>query len=46
MSWAWGRGPARFTEAMRSKLKRLVADGTLVEVGPGLFARFAVGTAA
>ncbi|MFV5997178.1 hypothetical protein ACNPQM_33505 [Streptomyces sp. NPDC056231] len=37
---------ARYTEAMRSKLKRLVADGTLVEVEPGLFARTTVETAA
>lgn len=29
---------ARFIEAMRPKLTRLVADGVLVQVGPGLFA--------
>jgi hypothetical protein len=29
---------ARFIEAMRPKLARLVADGVLVQVGPGLFA--------
>jgi hypothetical protein len=29
---------ARFIEAMRPKLSRLVADGMLVQVGPGLFA--------
>jgi hypothetical protein len=29
---------ARFIEAMRPKLSRLVADGVLVQVGPGLFA--------
>jgi hypothetical protein len=29
---------ARFIEAMRPKLARLVADGLLVQVGPGLFA--------
>lgn len=29
---------ARFIEAMRPKLARLVADGALVQVGPGLFA--------
>lgn len=28
----------RFIEAMRPKLARLVADGVLVQVGPGLFA--------
>jgi hypothetical protein len=34
---------ARVHEAMRSKLKRLVADGTLVETEPGLFARAVAG---
>ena len=34
---------ARFVEATRSKLKRLVADGLLVEVEPGLFARAGTG---
>ncbi len=29
---------ARYIEAMRPKLARLVADGVLVQVGPGLFA--------
>ena len=29
---------ARFIEAMRPKLTRLVADGVLAQVGPGLFA--------
>jgi hypothetical protein len=29
---------ARFIEAMRPKLSRLVADGVLAQVGPGLFA--------
>jgi hypothetical protein len=29
---------ARFIEAMRPKLSRLVADGVLVQVGPGMFA--------
>ncbi|WP_280702996.1 hypothetical protein [Kitasatospora sp. GP82] len=37
---------ARFVEAMRSKLKHLVTDGVLVEVGPGLFARAGTGAVA
>ncbi|MGW5114318.1 hypothetical protein ACWEQ8_02510 [Streptomyces noursei] len=37
---------ARFTEATRSKLKRLVADGVLVEMEPGLFTRAGTETAA
>ncbi|MBR7836139.1 hypothetical protein KDL01_22875 [Actinospica durhamensis] len=31
-------GEARYVEAMRPKLSRLVADGVLAQVGPGLFA--------
>jgi hypothetical protein len=31
-------GEARYVEAMRPKLSRLVADGVLTQVGPGLFA--------
>lgn len=30
---------ARFIEAMRPKLARLVSDGVLVQIGPGLFAQ-------
>ncbi|MFI2205647.1 hypothetical protein ACH47Z_33710 [Streptomyces sp. NPDC020192] len=45
MPWASGV-EARYTEAMRSKLKRLVADGTPVEVEPGLVARATVETTA
>ncbi|WP_034091832.1 hypothetical protein [Streptacidiphilus albus] len=36
---------AKFTEALRSKLKRLVADGVLIEVEAGLFARVGAGVA-
>jgi hypothetical protein len=37
---------AKFIEAMRPKLVRLVADGMLVQVGPGLFAPVGVGVGA
>ena len=37
---------AKFIEAMRPKLARLVADGVLVQVGPGLFAPLDVGAMA
>ncbi|MDH6706590.1 hypothetical protein P3T27_003317 [Kitasatospora sp. MAA19] len=42
----WLGAEARFTEAMRSKLKRPVVDGVLVEVEPGLFTRARTETAA
>lgn len=34
---------ARYVEAMRPKLVRLVADGALAQVGPGLFASVGAG---